>query len=637
MSNHNADCTTLPRLPGLVRASAHKRRLAALLVATALAPALMPLLPESPARFGIARAYAKENISIDKIDLPTKTGNVTLSGITLSGSTLTKAEVEALLKSTSIAGLAQQLEKLNADRIGITAIEWRMKNDNQDMVTVYEGLEANGIKAGAITSLVIKGSRQAAKMKAGDKIQNTETAFGKFSIDALDLAGMFRWIVEADPTGKAPMKTLHGRYELESMDMKMADANVRVGKTVVDSFKARLAKTPPIDIMTLVEANAAKPGDKTNGLKMLVSMLDIYSTFEFGAGTIDGFRVVGPDKSNPGGQVTVSSGKITFNGGASPQVQLNDLDIKAQDGFFKMKLAGFQGDLYSLILVGMKEAMTSSAKPGDANAAKAEADLIKAVADAVGDMKLKDTVFKIEGIDGDFPPGKDAKSKDRVKLSLGSFQAMMGSFVNLTPTKLDYTLNGLKMPVPADSKDQGIKALRDFGIDILDLSAQIKATWDESKSRFMVDDIMADLGKFGRVSLKGELGNIPRPLFENPVQNWPIAMMGGNVQSVTLTLNNKGGVQAMLARFAGEQKKTPEQVRFEVSAMAPAMISAVMSGHPDSPALAEAISKFIKTPGTLSVTARANVPTGITVMDFTAASKNPGVLLQKLKIESSAK
>ena len=62
-----------------------------------------------------------------------------------------------------------------------------------------------------------------------------------------------------------------------------------------------------------------------------------------------------------------------------------------------------------------------------------------------------------------------------------------------------------------------------------------------------------------------------------------------------------------------------------------------MGGHPDGSALADALTKFIRSPGSLSVTAASNVPTGITVMDFSAASANPAVLLQKLKITASAK
>ena len=620
----------------------HRRRLAALLVATALAPAALPLLPDSGLRIGIAQAYAKESVTIDKLTLPTKTGSITLSGISLTGSSLGRSDIEALLKSSTIIGLADRLEKLDADRIAIGSIEWALKSGAQDMVTTYEGLEATGVKAGAIDLLVMKGGRQTAKIKAGEKTQNSETAFGKFTMEKTDLAGLFRWMVDADPTGKAPMKQLHGRYELESMDMKMDEANIRVGRMVAAGFKAKLARTAPIEIMTTIETAQVDPKSTVNNLKMLAQTLDVYSSFEFGDGSVDGFRATGKDTST-GGQVTVNSGKITFAGGSAPNVVINDIDIKAQDGYFKMKKAGMQGDAYAFLFMGIKEGMSAvpaTEKPGDPKAAenaRAIAEIKKMLAEATGSLVLKDIGVSLEGVDGDLPPGKDAKSKDRVKLGLASFKATMGGFVNLSPTRIDYALNNLVMPIPANSTDKGIQTLREFGIDVLDLSARIKGTWDEAKSRFVVDDIMADLAKFGQVSLKGELGNIPRPLFENPVQNWPVVMMSGNVQSLTLTVNNKGGAEKMIARAAGEQKKTADQFKLEMSAIAPMLIGTFMAGHPDATKLSEALTKFIKTPGTLSVTARANVPTGITVMDFSAASQNPAVLLQKLKIEASAK
>lgn len=640
MSSQNpAVATSLPKSAWAAR---HRRRLAALLVATALAPAVLSFLPDSGVRLGMTQAQAKESVSIDRITLPTKTGSVTLSGIALTGSTLGKGDIEALLKSTTIFGLADRLAKLDADRIAIGSIEWKLKSGVQDMTTTYEGLEATGVKAGAIDSLVMKGGRQTAKIKSGEKTQNSETAFGKFSIEKTDLAGLFRWMVDADPTGKAPMKPLHGRYELESMDMKMDDANIRIGRVVAAGFKAKLARTAPIEIMTTIEATQVDPKSTANNLKMLAQTLDVYSSFEFGDGYIDSIHATGKDAST-GGQVVVNSGKITFAGGAAPNVVINDVDVKAQDGYFKMKKAGMQGDAYAFLFMGIKEGMSAipaTEKSGDPKAAenaKAMAEIKKMLADATGNLVIKDIGVSLEGIDGDFPPGKNAKSKERVKIGLASFQATMGAFVNLSPTKIDYVLKNLVMPVPANSKDKGIQTLREFGIDVLDLSARIKGTWDEAKSRFVVDDIMADMGKFGQVSLQGELGNIPRPLFENPVQNWPVVLMGGNVQSLTLTVNNKGGVEKMIARAAGDQKKTVDQFKLEISAITPMMIGTFMAGHPDAAKLSEALTKFIKTPGTLSVTASANVPTGITVMDFSAASQNPAVLLQKLKVEASAK
>ena len=74
-----------------------------------------------------------------------------------------------------------------------------------------------------------------------------------------------------------------------------------------------------------------------------------------------------------------------------------------------------------------------------------------------------------------------------------------------------------------------------------------------------------------------------------------------------------------------------------MSGMAPMILGSVMGGHPDAGALSDAVAKFIRTPGLLHLKASANVPTGITIMDFAAAQSNPTVVLQKLKFEASAK
>ena len=75
----------------------------------------------------------------------------------------------------------------------------------------------------------------------------------------------------------------------------------------------------------------------------------------------------------------------------------------------------------------------------------------------------------------------------------------------------------------------------------------------------------------------------------------------------------------------------------ELSAIAPAMIGMYLGGHPDGPALSDALTKFVRTPGTLNITLRAKTPGGLTAMELMAAGENPGALLQKLKIEAEAK
>ncbi len=614
----------------------HRRRIAALLVATALAPAAMPLVPDHGWHAGLVQAQAqtRQNVAINRIEIPNTFGTVILSGIAVTGSSLGPADIDGLLRASTVTGLADRLQKLDAEKFVVNSIEWRYKQGAQDMVTVYEGLEASGIKAGLIERLAIKGSRQTASFNIDNKIQKSETTFQQFTVDQVDLAGLFRWVSEADPTGKAPMKPLHGRYVLEAMDMTMDGATVKIGKVVAEGFKARLARTAPIELMALIEASKAKPDDKVLGLKLTAFMLDAYSAFEFGNGSVDGMRFTGKDRKT-GKAFTGGIGKIAFAGGAKPGASAVDFELKADDGAFTLKKLAFDGDFYGVMLAGIEKAL-SAAPAADADKATVDA-LRKQLADIVSATPLKDIALKLEGIDGDFPPAKDPKSPERVKFALTSFEMSMGGFVGAIPTKLDYAINSFRMPVPRGAPDPGLQTLRDLGIDVIDLSARIKGTWDEGKTRFVVDEIMTDLGKFAKVRLSGELGNIPRPLFENPMQNWPVAMMGGNIQNLAFSLENKGGIEKLITKTASDQKQTPEEFKMQLSAIAPALIGAYLGGHPDGPALSDAITKFIRTPGTLSITVKSTAPGGITVMDASAAASNPRVLLDKLKFEAVAK
>lgn len=623
-----------------------KSHLGALLIATALSPLAMPLLPDH-GKVGIVAVQAQQRIAIDKIELPFERGSMALSGLVVNGTNLNQAEIESLFKPKSLAALGETLRKMDAAGMTIQSIKVAVKSDKQDFVTTYEGFETGPIKAGLISRLTIKGGGQvgtlqtgkgsagkgAADKAAGEKFTST---FGKTTLETLDLAGMVSWLLDADPTGKAPMKRLHGKYEMESFAMELGFGKFTMGKAMASSFDARLARKAPIGLMALAEASEAKPGDNAAALPFLTAFLDAYSGMSFGDGSVESINFIGKDPSN-GKEIKGSVGKMQFTGGNAPGFVLNDFNMSATDGFFKLKKVGIEGDFYGWMFGSILQGLQAStaAKPGqpDPNAE----DLKTLMADIGKSLNRRDVRFVFEGLDADLPPGKNAKSPDRVKMTLTGFDARMGGFVGAVPTRIDYSLNGFRMPVPANSKDQGIQTLRELGIDVLDLSSRIKGTWDEAKTRFVVDDVSADMAKMAKVGVKAELGNIPKPLFESPMTAWTYTLLGANAQSLTFSIENRGGIDNLIAKAAKDQKKSPDQFKMELSAIGPAMVGMYLGGHPDGPALADGLTKFIRTPGSLTVTLRANNPGGLTAMELMAAGQDPGALLQKVKIETQVK
>jgi hypothetical protein len=696
--------------PALVlRAS---RRLVPLLMAAALMPAA--LLTEAPGRrlFGIARAQAAEAVTIERIEVPDTGGSVTLTGLVITGSTLPQAEIETLLKAGSIALFIERLERLTAERIAIARVEWRTTLPGQEALTVYDGIEATGITAGLIARVTLAGGRQTRQMKAGDVAMEAESTFGKLTVDTLDVAGIFRWIYSADPAGAAPMKPLHGRYDLERMDIRMGETRIHLGRITADGLTARLARQAPAERMAQIGTRGASPDAPEAGLRALAAFVDLYPVFAFGGMEIEGMDLAGKDQRF-GVPFSGSVGKISFGRAETPVLTVRDLDFRMkdpegrEDGTLRLKTFAVKGDLYRLITVGLREGLAFAAGSREGQlrtpeARQADAALREIVAAAGRDLTIGDVGVTFEGFDVDFPPavdaanrpqgkpaaeagksggmkitgekvapgkttgekttsekitaekfksgketgGKDTAGKEtgtrnaptgeRAKLRLDSFGATFAGFVNLVPTRIDLALGHLAVPLPAQTADEGVAALRSLGIETVDLSARIKAGWDEATSRFLIEDVMADMGRFGKLGLKGELGNIPRALFENPGQNWPVALMGGNARSVSLALENKGGFEAILAQSAAEQKKTPEALKLELSGLAPLLIGSMMGGHPDAGPLADALAKFIRTPGVLHLTVRASGPAGLTVMDVAAGQSKPSVVLDKLRFEATA-
>ncbi|HUN12080.1 MAG TPA: hypothetical protein PLE50_07395, partial [Rhabdaerophilum sp.] len=131
-----------------------RHRLAALLVATALSPALMPLLPLDHSGPGISQALAKENVLIEKIEIPVAFGTITLNQVSVTGSSLSKADIEALFRANSLNGLAAKLETFDADRMAIRSIVMTVKAENNGSTTTYENIEASPIRKGVIEKIV---------------------------------------------------------------------------------------------------------------------------------------------------------------------------------------------------------------------------------------------------------------------------------------------------------------------------------------------------------------------------------------------------------------------------------------------------------------------------------------------------
>ncbi len=626
----------------MLRRGNARHRLAALLVATALSPALMPLLPFDYNGPGITRALAKENVLIEKIDIPVGFGTITLNQVSVTGSSLSKADIEALFRANSLNGLAGKLEALDADRLAIRSIVMTVKVENNGSTTTYENFETGAIRKGVIEKAVIASGRMESKIKKEDKEVALNGTIGRMSIDTVDLGGGVRWMTDADPSGKAPFKRLYGKSSVDSFRMTAADLfTVDVGKIESDYFDARLGRRPLGDMYSDLLKAEGKKDDPTTSANVFASLIEFHNSYRFGAASINGLKA---DIKTPQGNGTLSVGPMTMKGAEDPGAKVEKIEFRMPDGFMRFGEIGGKGDVYGAMLASMARAALLGFDAGGKKAGdkppltpESRAALEKAAVEAAANLQGKDVSVYVRSIEADVPPGKDAKSPDRVKFTVEGFESMVGGFIGITPTKLGLGLKKFVMPLPATTKDAGIQSLKDIGLDKLDVSAGIGANWVESGGKLSITDISVDVDKVAKVTLKGDLAGVPRAFFEAPTTNWPMLLSTGNVQRIDVAIADRGGLDKVLAKAAKEQGKPADQFRMELAGVAPVMIAGVLAGHPDAAKLSQAVGTFLQSLKGLDVAAISASPAGITVPEIMAASNNPMLLLPKVKFEASAK
>ena len=112
------------------------------------------------------------------------------------------------------------------------------------------------------------------------------------------------------------------------------------------------------------------------------------------------------------------------------------------------------------------------------------------------------------------------------------------------------------------------------------------------------------------------------------------AYLAGDVASLSIRYDNQGLFEKAVDFLAKQQKKAPEALRKEWSAMATAMLPMLLGGDPAAQKLGAAVGKFIEAPKTITITARAKgAPVKFT--DFTSF-RAPADALARIELDAAA-
>lgn len=590
--------------------------------ATVSAPAPAAVTPPAP--------VPKPVVVIETAEWPGKFYTTKLSGITVTGSNLSKAEIEELLRSNTANALKERLAKFNADEVKIASVVIESPIEGQKSTTTYENLVARRVQAGVFGEIVVPVMRQSASIANGpDKTIDYALVSNRSRIEAFDLVTILRWFTEGDPSGNGAFKPIYSQYSVETTEVTGQNFSGSVGKIAMTGMRVKPVRRAIAEMWPSFEAliNDSKKSDPDMDPGFVADLLDIYASLEFGSfsiGPIAG-KVQGSDQA----QSEFKLGGLRYSGSPEARGEIDPFELVRPDGAIRLKGTKWNGDFYQLIFATLAkialEEPPATSKPEDVERLKA----------AAARTKVPDMGFGLSELVVDMPPA--TRSGERVRFSLDELGMRYGAFVGVVPSSVGASVKKFQMPLPGNTRDATLLALRAMGFETLNWSFNLDGAWDEAKSSVLFRDLSTSIENMGALGLNFELGNVPRSFFEDPTTNWTAVLLAGTIRHTHLALSNRGGFEKLVGELASKQGKTADQLKQEMSALAPAILASVMAGHPDLNNVTDGIVAFLRGLNELSLKARGNDADGVKMLDVTGAAANPPAFLRKLRLEASGK
>jgi hypothetical protein len=246
---------------------------------------------------------------------------------------------------------------------------------------------------------------------------------------------------------------------------------------------------------------------------------------------------------------------------------------------------------------------------------------------AIDHMLLKDVELSLP----DSSTPASAPGGNLIRIKIPTAEAARDKAV--TPQqKGTFEIKSILVELPKSS--QGAQTLSAFGYDNLDLGLKSAVTYDFAAKTISIDEVTISGVKAGALTVKAQLGNIPRAEPGADPQMQLAKLMTGNVSSLQLSLSNSGIFEKSLAVAAKQQNTTPDALKAQISVMAGAVLPSLLQGDPAGKTIGDAISKFVADPKNITIGMKAKgdpIPFGELQMVH-----SPSDILSKVTVTATA-
>ena len=576
-------------------------------------------------------AQAADALRFEALKVTTADGSWTIPRLDVAGAAMDREDVLAAFDASSTVPIAQRLARLTAASLVMPEVIATQTKAGTATAMQYRDLRLNGLDAGVVAQLTATGGTFESRSGSpgGEVLRGT---FGMVAASRIDMVQIARLYTET-ARGTEPIKPVYGSIAVDSVVAKGKDgAEVTVARIQARDFGARPGSQTWSEMSAALALQKGQDPSKlepAERARFVAALTDLLESFEIGQAEVLGMRVVNPDKDKKG---SADIARIAFDGaamGRPASVRVEGFSVDGDEARVRIGSIVHSGWSMKPTLDAMRE-IYGSADPQQGGQGRS--------ATRPGDVDPRRFIpqlgsFAMRDVDIDIPhKGKDS----RTRMTLKAFEIETADQLAGVPTILKLAIDRLAMPIPQDTKESGFKDLLSLGYRSIDLSAALEARWSESSSDVTIGQVTLDGAGMGSAVVRGVIGNVPRAMFTADPAAVQIMMLGLTVKQAALAIEDRGLAEKILAREAAKQNKSPAQLRREIGSIAALGIPAWLGNSPGAKTIANAVARFIATPGRLALGARSREPGGLGLMDFVTASGNPSALLDKVEITATA-
>jgi hypothetical protein len=563
-------------------------------------------------------AQAQSAVVLENLQFKGESTSVRIPKMTIEGGNASKAEIEAYFDTRSLNTLAERLAKLSARSISIPLIELSQNLPDSTGVTSYKDIVFRDIRNGVIGEGVSPLTTSSAKAKPGKgALGNLEVTIANTVMRGVDLPLMLRFSYDKAKDGEG-LKTIVAEQSVGKTVYTIGnEISVSIASLSLRDLKARPLQKPLFDSLADLQNQAQLPA-ADRGKASMGFVSDMMTAISFGNIEMTGLSLDGklPGEKNP---LVFTMDKLSGAGGGDllGRFSMQGLKIGAND--VKVNFGEFTLD--GLDMSGMWDFL----RKFDGGA---QPDLSNLDPRA---FIPRLSLLRIAGIDIDVPDTKT--TGQRIKAKLGLFETKMANFVGPVPANVAIAVDGLKMDIPANSKEKGLQDILALGYKSLDVAMRYDQVWDEASKTLKLNELSLNSVGMGSVSAKTEIGNVPKEAFTLDKAVAAVAALGVSAKSFELLVKNDSMFEKLLEQQAKLQKRKASDLRAELATGATLMAPLFLGDHPAAKLVGDAIGTFIANPKNIKIGAVAK--DGVSMADFVAVS-DPKAILKKVDITASA-